>query len=186
MRERRKTPCKPVVCVESADRTEMLLHPRQGLVAYCQRLLYDHSDERAQRPNDQNKKNQKRYPGRERPASAEQSRDPAVERIAQPREERTEEQRNQERPRHREEGKGHCQDENEDERCSKGGPAHVGALHAQQYGPVVARGSTYCAIDGVVLLVRKLSLPNNLAPTSGISSRSLKRISLVWMKPILA
>ena len=157
MRERRETPCQPVVRVESAHRPEMLLHPRQGLVAYCQRLFYDHSDKRAQRPNDQNKKNQKSYPGRERPASAEQSRDPPVERIAQPGEQRAEEQRNQERPRHREEGKGHCQDENEDERCSKGRPAHVGVLHGRQYDPVVAQGSTYCATDSVVLLVRKLS-----------------------------
>src|SRR5262245_2775635 len=158
MRQRRKTPCKPIVCVESAYHTEMLLHPRQGLIAYCQRLLYDHSDERAQRPDDQNKKNQKGYPSRERPASAEQSRDPAVERVAQPREKRTEEQRNQESPCHSEEGEGNCQDENEDERCSKRGPAHVGALHDRQYDPVVAPGSTYCTADVVVLRVRKLSL----------------------------
>ena len=56
MRQRRETPRKPVVGVESAHRPEMLLHPREGAF-YCQRLLCDHSDEkRAQGPNDKNKK----------------------------------------------------------------------------------------------------------------------------------
>lgn len=34
----------------------------------------------------------------------------------------------------------------------------MGALHGQQYDPVVAQGSTYCVADIVVLPVRKLSL----------------------------
>ena len=53
----------------------------------------------------------------------EQAHNPLVERVAQPREERTEEERNQERPRHRKKQNRHRQDENQDEGCAKIGPA---------------------------------------------------------------
>ena len=97
----------------------MLLHPGDGLVADAEGLSHDHADKGAQRTDDQHQENQEREHGGERFPSAKEPRDPAIKRRAQAGEERSEQERLQERPDHREEQSRHRQHEEKDKRGSK-------------------------------------------------------------------
>ena len=138
--ERREALHQPVMRVERARRAEMRLDPGKRVVAHPQSLSHHQTDESAQRTNDQDKKDQKGEPSRERSPAAEHPRHPAIERPAQPGEQCSENERHQERPGDGEECGRHRQHQDQDESRSERGAADIGAFHGEAVSPGMARG----------------------------------------------
>src|SRR6266487_4469010 len=82
IRQGRKPLHEPIVCVESAGSAEVLLHPRNRLIAHGQCLLHDHSEKCTQWPSHDNEKNHESDDRTKRSPTSEQPRNPLIKWVA--------------------------------------------------------------------------------------------------------
>ena len=81
-RQSGKTLHQPIVRVERARRAEVLLHPRDRLVAHVYRLCHHHSDKRADRSRHEKEEDEERQDRGQRAAAAHQPLHPVIKRPA--------------------------------------------------------------------------------------------------------